>query len=106
MAIQILADNVAGTVADQTAVESNKTPFLPGRVVEAYIITGGITGTVPSILIESSPDNTTWTTVLECDQITGGKVGNVTCAKYMRAGVDTAGGTLPGRYSAWLRSGD
>ena len=104
--LQVLADNVAGTVADQTAVESNKTPFLPGRVVGAHISTGGITGTVPSIIIESSPDGTTWTTVLTCNQIDGGKVGNVVCAKYMRAGVETAGGTTAGRYSAWLSAGD
>ena len=104
--ISVLADNVAGTVADQTAIESNKTPFLPGRMVAAHIVTGGITGTVPSILIESSPDDSTYTTVLECDQISGGKVGMVKCDKYMRAGVDTAGGTTAGRYTAWLSSGD
>ena len=104
--ISVLADNVAGSVADQTAVESFKTPFLPGRMVAAHIMTGGITGTVPSIIIESSPDNSTWTTVLTCNQIAGGKVGMVKCAKYMRAGVETAGGTTDGRYSAWLSSGD
>ena len=106
MSVSVLADNVAGSVADQTSVSSSKTPFLPGRVVSAHIQTGGITGTVPSIIIESSPDESVWTTVLTCNQITGGKVGNVTCDKYMRAGVETAGGTLAGRYTAWLQSGD
>lgn len=104
--LSVLADNVAATVADQTAVESNKTPFIPGRKASAHIELGGATGTVPSILIESSPDNSVWTTVLELDQLDGNKVGDVTLDRYMRAGVDTAAGTSPGRYSAYLDTGD
>ena len=104
--LQILANNVAGTVANQTGIESNKTPFLPGRVVEAHIESGGMTGTVPSVKIQSSPDDSVWTDVLELDQLDGNKVGNVVCDKYMRAMVATAAGTLAGRYSAYLSSGD
>jgi len=104
--LSVLADNVAGTVANQTSVLSTKTPFLPGRKVSAHIELGGATGTVPSVKIQSSPDDTVWTDVLELDQLDGNKVADVTLDKYMRAMVATAAGTLPGRYSAYLQTGD
>ncbi len=104
--LSILADNVAATVANQTGVESNKTPFLPGRKASAHIELGGAVGTVPSIVIQSSPDNSVWTTVLTLNQLDGNKVGDVTLAKYMRVGVATAAGTTAGRYSAYLQTGD
>ena len=100
-----LADNVAGTATAEASVESNATPFLPGRVVEAVIVGDGITGTDAVIEIESSPDDTVWTVVMTLTGL-GSKAGNVKCDQYMRANVDTAGGTTPGTYSAWLSSGD
>lgn len=106
--LSILADSVAGSAASQTAVESMKTPFLPGRVVSAYIMQNGMTGTVPSIIIEGSNTSATtgFTDLLECDQIHGGKVGDVVMYKWMRLRVATAPGTVVGRLSAWLSSGD
>lgn len=107
MTLLVLADNVAGTAAAQTSVDSaDTTPFITRRVVEAYIIQNGMTGTVPSITIQSSPDNSVWTTVLTLATLGGGKFGNVTCERYMRANVATAAGTLAGRYSAFLRASD
>ena len=104
--ISVLADLVAGTVAAQTAVESNKTPFLPGRMVAAHIVpSADMAGTDAVIVIQSSPDDSTYTTVLTMTGI-GPKVGMVKCDKYMRANVTTAAGTTAGEYSAWLSSGD
>lgn len=104
--LSILADNVAASVAAQSSVESTKTPFLPGRKASAHIELGGATGTVPSIKIQSSPDDTVWTDVLELDQLEGNKVGDVTLDKYMRSTVVTDAGTDDGRYSAYLQTGD
>ena len=100
-----LADNVAGTATAETAVTLTATPFLPGRTVEAVIVGNAITGTAAVIEIESSPDNSVWTVVMTLTGL-GSKAGNVKCDKYMRANVDTAGGTTAGTYSAWLSSGD
>jgi len=102
----VLADKVAGSVANQTSVESNKTPFLPGRTVGAVIDVDAATGTDAVIVIQSSPDDSAWTTVLTHTGIGGQTVGNVKCDKYMRAGVTTAAGTAVGSYSAYLQSGD
>jgi hypothetical protein len=101
-----LASKVAGSVADQDGVACDATPFLPGRVVEAYILVDAATGTDAVITIDSSPDDTTYTTVLTHTGIGGMTVGNVKCAEYMRASVTTAAGTVAGNFSAYLRSGD
>lgn len=100
-----LADNVAGTATSEASVSSTKTPFLPGRVVSAFIVCDAITGTDAVIEIESSPDDSDWTVVMTLTGL-GSKAGNVKCDKYMRANVDTAGGSSNGTYSAWLSSGD
>jgi len=104
--LQILADVVAGTATAEDSVQSNKTPFLPGRMVEAYINVSSTVGDGNAVVkIQSSPDDTAWTDVL----IGGGvsdKVGMVKCDKYMRATVTTAAGTTAGVYSAYLRGGD
>jgi hypothetical protein len=102
----VLANNVTGDATDEASVESNKTPFLPGRTVGAVIDVDAATGTDAVIIIESSPDDSTWTTVLTHTGIGGVTVGNVKCDKYMYVGVTTAAGTVDGTYSAYLQSGD
>ncbi len=104
--LSVLATLVAATAADEDAVESNKTPFLPGRVVGAVIDVDAATGTDAVIVIESSPDDSTYTVVLTHTGIGGQTVGNVKCDKYMRSSVTTAAGTVAGTYSAYLLSGD
>lgn len=104
--LSILADNVAGSAGAESSVESNKTPFLPGRKASAHIELGGATGSVPSIKIQSSPDDSAWTDVLELVQLNGNKVGDVTLDKHMRVTVATAAGSSDGRYSAYLQTGD
>jgi len=104
MSLHILADNVAATAGTITSLSNFKTPFMPNRVVEGYIVQNGMTGTVPEVRIESSPDDSTWTTQLKLVQIGGGKVGSVTCDKHMRGNVITAAGTLAGRVTIYLRA--
>jgi len=99
---KLLADAAAATVAAQTAVDlADISPFLQGRVVKAGITLSGATGTNPSIKIQSSPDNSTWTDCLVCAAL-GDKFGNITLDRYMRATVITAAGTTPGVYSAYI----
>ena len=106
MTIKSLGSEVAGTVAAQTGVAMDATPFLPNRVVEGYILpSADMAGTDAVIVIQSSPDNSTWTTVLTMTGL-GPKVGDVTLDAYMRANVTTAAGTTAGEYSAFLRSGN
>lgn len=104
--ILVLADLAAGSVAAQSSVSSTKTPFLPNRVVSAYIApSADMAGNDAVIVIQSSPDDSVWTTVLTMTGI-GFKVGNVTLDKHMRANVTTAADGTDGEYSAWLSSGD
>lgn len=104
--ISVLADLAAGSVAAQSSVSSTKTPFLPGRVVSAYIApSADMAGTDAVIVIQSSPDDSVWTDVLTMTGI-GPKVGNITLDKHMRVNVTTAPGTTDGEYSAWMSSGD
>ena len=106
MATSILADLAAGSVAAQSSVESNKTPFLPDRVVTAHIApSADMAGTDAVIVIQSSPDDSAWTTVMTMTGI-GHKVADIVLAKFMRANVTTAAGTTDGEYSAWLQTGD
>ena len=101
----VLADQVAATAAEEDAVELSATPFLPGRVVDAVIHVDAATGTDAVIEIESSPDDSTYTTVLTHTGIGGITVGNIKCDKYMRSSVTTAAGTVAGNYSAYLQAG-
>jgi len=102
----VLADKVAATAADEASVESNKTPFLPGRTVGAVIHVDAATGSDAVIEIESSPDDSVWSTVLTHTGIGGITVDNIKCDKFMRSSVTTAAGTIAGNYSAYLQSGD
>ncbi len=106
MSVQMLATLATGNATDEASVEMTVTPFLPEREVEAYIApSADMAGTDAVIVIESSPDDSTWTTLLTMTGL-GPTAGNVILGKYMRVGVETAAGTTAGEYSAWLRAGD
>ena len=106
MSVKMLATLAAGSATDEASVEMTETPFLPGREVEAYIFTSAdMSGTDAVIIIESSPDDSTWSTLLTMTGI-GPTAGNITLDRYMRAGVETAAGTTAGEYTAFLRAGD
>lgn len=102
---QILADNVTGDAGAEDSVESNKTPFLPGRTVETIVATDGATGTAPDYSIEGSDNDSDWTVLQTIDSL-GTTFGSVKCYKYMRFQVNTAAGTADGTVSCALRSGD
>lgn len=88
-----------GTVA-QTGVATTATPFAPGMNAVVQINTTGLTGT-PTILIQTSPDNSTWTTVATLNVITrSGFRAEITLDKYVRANQTVAGSA--GTYDAYL----
>lgn len=88
-----------GTVA-QTGVETTAAPFAPGFNAIAEIDFTGVTGT-PTVLIQTSPDNSTWTTVATLAVITRAvyKV-EITLNKYIRANQTVAGSA--GTYDAYV----
>lgn len=86
--------------AAQTAVLSDDTPFSPGFNAVATISLTGATGT-PTVKIQGSDDNSTFTDLMTVSAITSNVVkAEVTIKKYMRLNV-TAVGTA-GTVSAWL----
>lgn len=91
----------AAAVAAQTGVLCNATPFLAGRDVVARIRKEGVTGS-PTIKIQSSPDNSTWTDEVSTTTLTD-VVANIKCGQYMRLNVTVAGGA--GTVSASLDNG-
>ena len=98
----ILADNVSGvTVAAQTGVSANATPFLEGRDVVLHVNSNGLTVT-PTILVQTSPDNVTWTTVATHTLLVN-KQYNVKCGRYNRTNVTVGAGA--GTYSAYMVNG-
>ncbi len=106
MSVSMLATLAEGTATYETGVAMTVTPFLPEREVEAYIVpSADMAGNDAVIVIQSSPDNSDWTTVLTMTGI-GPTAGNVILGKYMRVGVTTAADGTDGEYSAWLRAGD
>lgn len=86
----------ATAVAAQTGVETQDTPFAPGFNAIACIDCTGLTGS-PVIVIQTSPDNSTYTTVATLNVVTRSsyKV-EITLSKYARLNVTTGGtaGTL------------
>lgn len=97
-----LASAVSGTaVAAQAAVSLTATPFLAGRDVVAVVNPIGITGT-PTILIQGSDDNTTWTTLATHTSL-GSTMYNVVARRYMRTNVTVASGA--GTFNAYLLNG-
>lgn len=102
MKMLMLAESVSGTaVAAQTAVGLTATPFLDGRDVIARLISNGLTVT-PTILIQGSPDNSTWTT-LATHTVLVDKEYNIKASRYMRTNVTVAAGA--GTFSCYLNNG-
>lgn len=102
MKMAILAENIAATgTATQTAIGLNATPFLSGRDVVARVISNGLTGT-PTILIQGSDDNSTWTTLATHTALYD-KEYNIKAARYMRANVTVAGSA--GTYNVYIDNG-
>jgi hypothetical protein len=102
MKTAILAEGIAATgTATQTAVGLNATPFLAGRDVILDVVGAGLTGT-PTILIEGSDDNVTFSTLATHTALYS-KQYNIKAARYMRARQSVAGPA--GTYSAYLNNG-
>lgn len=92
----------ATAVAAQTGVSTQATPFSPGFNAVAEINFTGVTGT-PTVLIQTSPDNSAWTTVATLSVITRtGYEVEVTLDKYARLNVTVAGSA--GTIDAYLRA--
>jgi len=94
----------AATAGDKTAVDlGSKTPFLPGRTVNAVFHAHGQTGTAPAWAIDGSSDNSTWVADIATSVVAAGvEAKPVVCYRYMRASVTTAAGTLAGTLSITL----
>lgn len=90
--LKTLANAVSITsTGAQTGVLMDATPFLDGR--NALVNQSGVGGS-GSVTVQSSPDNTNWTTVATLTSASLPAV-EVTLGKYMRINVGTAGtGTL------------
>ncbi len=98
----IIAESVSGTaVAAQTAVHPTATPFLGGRDVVCDVIANGLTGT-PTILVQGSDDNSTWTTLVTHTVLVDRKY-NIKCWPYMRANMTVVGSA--GTFSVYCNNG-
>lgn len=92
----------ATAVAAQTGVNTEDTPFAPGFNAIVELNLTGVTGT-PTIKVQTSPDNSTWTDVVTLSVITRfGYRAEITLDKYARLNV-TAGGSA-GTVDAYIRS--
>lgn len=92
----------ATAVAAQTGVLTNQTPFAPGFNAVVEISPTGLTGS-PVIVVQTSPDNTTWTTVATLNVITRfGFEAEITLDKYARLNVTTGGSA--GKVDCYLRT--
>ena len=92
----------AAAVAAQTGVQLTVTPLLPGRNCIAKVYMHAVTGS-PTILIQSSPDNSAWTTVATHTSLASAEHNIAATDKYMRANMSVAGGA--GTYSVYLTDG-
>lgn len=92
----------AAAAAAQAGVETQDTPFAPGFNAILNINLTGVTGT-PTIVVQTSPDNATWTTVATLNVLTrSGFMAEVTLDKFARLNV-TAAGTA-GTIDAYLEA--
>lgn len=98
-ALLIASQVSAAAAAAQAGVATNVTPFLPTRSATLNVDVDGITGT-PTILIQTSPDNATWTTQATISAQKSMLVEEITLDKYIRLDVSVAGSA--GTVSAWL----
>lgn len=99
--IEVAAGVSATGVANQTGVATDTTPFLAGRDVVLEIQSNGMTGT-PTVLVQTSPDNSTWTTVATHTALYSKKY-NIKCSNYIRLGVTVVGSA--GTVSAYITNG-
>jgi hypothetical protein len=110
MAISMLATQITGGAASQTAVDYGigTTPWVAGRKVAAHINSGPTAaGTAPSYIIEGSNTaaDSGFTTLLE-SVLFGHKTATVTLYRWMRFRIATAAGTAGVGISAWLDAPD
>lgn len=92
----------AAAAAAQTGVSTQATPFAPGFNAIANINLTGVTGT-PTIKIQTSPDNSTWTDAATLSVITRtGYQVEITLDKYARLNVTAAGSA--GTIDAYLEA--
>jgi phenylacetate-coenzyme A ligase PaaK-like adenylate-forming protein len=81
----------ASAAAAQTGVATNTTPLCRGMNAVVQLNLTGVTGT-PTILVQTSPDNVTWTTQATCSVITrSGFRAEITLDNYARLNVSVAG---------------
>lgn len=81
----------ASAVAAQAGVATNVTPMARGFNAVVQLNLTGVTGT-PTIKVQTSPDNSTWTDALTLSVITrSGYRGEITLDKYARLNVTVAG---------------
>lgn len=98
----VIAQNVAlNAAAAQTAIQPSVTPFLPGRNATLVVDVDGLAGA--TLVVETSPDNTNWTTVATVNAQGPAVIQDVTVAAYMRTHVTVAG--TAGKGSAYLIGG-
>ncbi|GAB2619905.1 hypothetical protein [Novilysobacter erysipheiresistens] len=96
------AGAVLTSAVAQTGVEMDGSPFSRGFNAIATINLTGATGT-PTVLIEGSDDDTTYTTLMTVSAITASMVkAEVTLQPYMRVRVSAVG--TAGTVSAWLEA--
>lgn len=91
----------ATAVAAQAGVSTQASPFAPGFNAVLSICSTGLTGS-PVIVVQTSPDNSTWTTVVTLNVLTRNHVmAEITLDKYARLNVTTGGSA--GRIDAYIR---
>lgn len=92
----------AAAAAAQAGVETQDTPFAPGHNAVVELNLTGVTGT-PTIKVQTSPDNSTWTDAATLSVITRfGYRAEITLDKYARLNVSVAGSA--GTVDAYLRA--
>ena len=81
----------ATAVAAQTGVATDEAPFARGFNAIAHVVLTGVTGS-PVIVVQTSPDDSTYTTVATINAITNAHVmEEITLDAYVRLNVTTGG---------------
>lgn len=90
----------ATAVAAQTGVATTASPFAPGFNAVVHVCATGLTGS-PVIVVQTSPDNSTWTTVATLNVLTRNHLmAEITLSNYARLNVTTGGSA--GRLDAYI----
>lgn len=101
MQVLPLGENIAAdAVAAQAGIQLVATPFYPGRQVVAIVDYSGNMAAAATVLVQSAPDNATWTTVMTSSTLVP-KYQNVATDLWMRMNV-TVAGTAGSKCSAYL----